>query len=39
MAVTIRFQDIKTGKINPIYLYLKELAKGLGVPLTTLLDY
>ena len=30
---------IESGRVNPSYLSLKELAKGLGVPLTTLLDY
>lgn len=30
---------IESGRVNPSYLYLKELAKGLGVPLSTLLDY
>ena len=30
---------IESGRVNPSYLSLKELAKGLGVPLSTLLDY
>lgn len=30
---------LETGRINPSFLYLKELAKGLEVSLTTLLDY
>lgn len=30
---------IESGRVNPSYLYLKELAKGLGVSLSTLLDY
>ncbi len=30
---------IESGRVNPSYLYLKELAKGLEVPLSTLLDY
>jgi putative transcriptional regulator len=30
---------LETGRVNPSFLYLKELANGLEVPLTTLLDY
>lgn len=32
-------QRLEKGKVNPTYIYLLDLAEGLGVPVKELLDF